>query len=91
MNKNKMFQLMISIALAAVLFISVVGVTSADGTVECIGNYGQKTICGTTPQEFHPPVQAGLGDINIGVVGGAMLLVSTITYIRSKRAASTTS
>lgn len=82
--KNKLFKAITTFALVVALVFSVFGVVSADGQT-CVTQYGQATNCGTKPEEYHAPVQAGLEDINLGVVGGILLITSGILFVYSKR------
>jgi hypothetical protein len=83
--KNKLFKAITTFALTVVLVFSVIGVVSADGQT-CVTQYGGAVVCGNTPPEVpHVPVKAGLGDINFGVVGGILLIGSSLLFVYSKR------
>jgi hypothetical protein len=79
-------QTIITLALTALLFVSVTAVVSAEEV--CTTQYGGGTVCGaTTPEVPHQPVnyKAGLGDINFGVVAAISFSAAVSLYVYSKR------
>lgn len=85
MFKNKFNQAIISTALSLVILFAATGIVNADGQT-CVTQYGGAVVCGNTPPEVpHVPVKAGLGDINFGVVGGILLIGSSLLFVYSKR------
>lgn len=54
----------------------------------CVQNYGQPVVCGTKNPEYHVPVQAGLGDLDIRVIGAGCLALAGVFYVYSNKKAS---
>lgn len=73
----------IAIAASALILSNVSPVLAAEN---CVTQYGGGVVCGSrTPTESHAPVNAGLGDINMGHVGVAFVATSAMLYVYTKR------
>ena len=76
-----MKKLIISLSVIAVTFLVPASVLAQEDET-CVTVYGGGVVCGA---KTHEPVDTALGDINPGILGGALLLTSYGLYRLSKR------